>query len=258
MNRIQHTFNELKRKGGKAIIPYIMAGDGGMDCLIDRLLILEEMGATAIEVGIPFSDPVADGPTIQKAGIRALENGTSLKATIIELARAREAITIPILLMSYFNPIYSFGVEKFVHEIIKAGIDGCIIPDLPIEEEVIIGPLLGEANIELIRLVTVTTPLDRIKLIAQKGNGFLYAVTVKGITGTRNHFNHELGQFLKTVKKLSPIPVLAGFGISNNQQIEELAPYCDGVIVGSKIVELFEKNDLISMKTLLSVFNHKL
>jgi tryptophan synthase alpha chain len=255
MNRIQHTFNELKRKGGKAIIPYIMAGDGGMDCLIDRLLILEEMGATAIEVGIPFSDPVADGPTIQKAGNRALENGTSLRTTIDELARARKAISVPILLMTYLNPIYSYGIEKFVQEIVKAGVDACIIPDLPIEEEEIICPLLSEVNIELIRLVTMTTPLDRIKMIAHKGRGFLYTVTVKGITGTRNELDHEVGQFLKIVKEISPIPVLAGFGISNERQIEELASYCDGVIVGSKIVELFNKNDLESLKRLLSVFN---
>jgi tryptophan synthase alpha chain len=256
MNRIEHTFGDLKRKGGKAFVPYIMAGDRGIGCLIKRILLLETMGATAIEIGVPFSDPVADGPIIQEAGIRALQNNTSLKTIIAELAKGRNSISIPILLMTYLNPIYSFGIEKFVHEIKKAGVDGCIIPDLPIEEEGIISHLLSEADIELIRFVTMTTPSERIKMIAQKGNGFLYTVTVKGITGTRNSFKNEVGIFLKNVKKLSPIPVLAGFGISNEQQITELASSCDGVIVGSKIVELFEENDLESMKTLLSAINH--
>jgi tryptophan synthase alpha chain len=256
MNRIEYTFEDLKRKGKKAIVPYIMAGDRGIGCLLKRILLLESMGATAIEIGVPFSDPVADGPIIQEAGIRALEKNTSLKTIIAELAKGRDSISIPILLMTYLNPIYSFGIEKFVHEIKKAGVDGCIIPDLPIEEEEIISHLLSEADIELIRFVTMTTPPERIKMIAQKGNGFLYTVTVKGITGTRNSFKHEVGIFLKNVKRLSPIPVLAGFGISNEQQISELASSCDGVIVGSKIVELFEKNDLESMKTLLSAINH--
>lgn len=251
MNRIEKAFQLLNKDGRKAFVPYIMAGDGGLECLAERLALLEKFGASAIEVGVPFSDPVADGPTIQLAGIRALENGTTLRAIIKELANARKRIKVPILLMTYLNPIYSYGMEDFVQDIQEAGVDGCIIPDLPMEEEDIIAPQLAEADIELIRLVTLTTPLERIKQIAGKGRGFLYTVTVKGITGTRNEFAPELHSFLKQVKEVSPIPVLAGFGISNEAQISEITQNCDGVVVGSKIVDLFASGKLMEMEQLL-------
>lgn len=257
MNRIEQTFTALKQSGGKAFVPYIMAGDGGLDGLIDRLVVLEKYGATAIEVGVPFSDPVADGPTIQQAGIRSLENGTTLKGIIAELEKARESVNIPLILMTYLNPIYSYGVKEFVRDIKSAGVDACIIPDLPIEEEDIIATQLEGSQVELIRLVTLTSPIERIKAIAGRGRGFLYAVTIKGITGTRNEYDNELNQFLKRVKEVSPIPVLAGFGVSNEKQAQELAANCDGVIVGSKIVELFEKNDLDAMERLISVFRQE-
>ncbi|MDR6998253.1 tryptophan synthase subunit alpha [Neobacillus niacini] len=252
MNRITKTFNELKKQNRKAFVPYIMAGDGGLDVLCDRLISLEKLGATAIEVGVPFSDPVADGPTIQQAGIRALANGTTLKGIISEIAKARAQISVPIVMMTYLNPIYAYGIARFVEDIKGAGVDGCIIPDLPVEEEEIIAPYLEEAQIELIRLVTLTTPIERIKDISSKGNGFLYAVTVKGITGTRNEYNHDLNQFLHTIKENSPIPVLAGFGISNETQIQEITSYCDGVIVGSKIVDLLNQNNLDELERLMA------
>lgn len=254
MNRFEKTFAEMKENNRKAFVPYIMAGDGGLECLGDRLKLLEKFGATAIEVGVPFSDPVADGPTIQQAGIRALGNGTTLKSIITELGKARKEINVPILLMTYLNPIYRYGINEFVQDIRNAGVDGCIIPDLPIEEEGIITSLLEEAEIELIRLVTLTTPIERIKTIANKGKGFLYTVTIKGITGVRNEYDSELNQFLQNVKALSPIPVLAGFGISNQEQIVDLTKYCDGVIVGSKIVDQFHNGKLVEMEKLMSVF----
>jgi tryptophan synthase alpha chain len=231
-----------------------MAGDGGLNTLENRLILLEEYGATAIEVGVPFSDPVADGPTIQKAGIRALENGTTLKGIINELSKARNSVNVPIILMTYLNPIYTYGINQFIKDIEGAGVDACIIPDLPLEEEDLIAPLLSDANIELIRLVTLTTPEARLKMIAEQGKGFLYAVTVKGITGERNEYDDSLIKFLQTVKKNSSIPVLAGFGISNESQIKEITEYCDGVIVGSKIVDLFQKELLEDMKSLMSSF----
>lgn len=254
MNRFEKTFAALKENNTKAFVPYIMAGDGGLECLVDRLQLLEKFGATAIEVGVPFSDPVADGPTIQQAGIRALGNGTTLKSIITELGKARKEINVPILLMTYLNPIYRYGINEFVQDIRKAGVDGCIIPDLPIEEEGIITSQLDAAEIELIRLVTLTTPIERIKTIANKGKGFLYTVTIKGITGVRNEYDSELNQFLQNVKALSPIPVLAGFGISSQEQIVDLTKYCDGVIVGSKIVDQFHKGKLVEMEKLMSVF----
>ncbi len=257
MNRFEQSFIVLKENNNKAFVPYIMAGDGGLECLVDRLILLEKFGATAIEVGVPFSDPVADGPTIQRAGIRALENGTTLKNIISELVKARIEVNVPIVLMTYLNPIYRYGINEFVQDIRTAGVDGCIIPDLPIEEEGIITAQLEEAEIELIRLVTLTTPIERIKTIASKGKGFLYTVTIKGITGARNEYDSELNQFLQAVKDVSPIPVLAGFGISNQEQITELTKYCDGVIVGSKIVDLFNSQNLPEMEKLMSIFKPK-
>jgi len=254
MNRFEKTFASLKENNRKAFVPYIMAGDGGLECLVDRLQLLEKFGATAIEVGVPFSDPVADGPTIQQAGIRSLGNGTTLKSIITELGKARKEINVPILLMTYLNPIYRYGINEFVQDVRNAGVDGCIIPDLPIEEEGIITPKIEEAEIELIRLVTLTTPIERIKTIANKGKGFLYTVTIKGITGVRNEYDSELNQFLQNVKALSPIPVLAGFGISSQEQIVDLTKHCDGVIVGSKIVDQFHNGKLDEMEKLMSVF----
>lgn len=159
--------------------------------------------------------------------------------------------------MTYLNPIYSYGISEFARDIQNAGVDGCIIPDLPIEEEDIIVSEFEAANVELIRLVTLTTPLERIKKISSKGRGFLYTVTVKGITGVRNEYDAELTQFLSSVKDVSAIPVMAGFGISTKEQIDEITKYCDGVIVGSKIVDLFEQGRLSEMEELMSALNQE-
>jgi tryptophan synthase alpha chain len=253
MNRIEQSFKALKEQNRKAFIPYIMAGDGGLDGLTERLITLENFGATLIEVGVPFSDPVADGPTIQQAGIRALQNGTTLRGIIAELTKAREEVSVPIVLMTYLNPVYSYGISKFAKDIARAGVDGCIIPDLPIEEENLLLAELEDEGIELIRLVTLTSPIERIREISNRGKGFLYTVTVKGITGTRKEFNQDVGEYLKKVKEVSSIPVIAGFGISNEKQILELSAKCDGVIVGSKIVDLFHKNDLMELENFMSV-----
>jgi tryptophan synthase alpha chain len=251
MNRIQESFHKLKGKKEKAFVPYIMAGDGGLDVLAERLVFLEKCGATAVEIGIPFSDPVADGPTIQQAGIRALEQGTTLKDVLQTLAIARKQVQIPLILMTYMNPIIAFGLEKFASLAQEVGVDGCIIPDLPIEEEEIIEPLLENFSIELIRLVTLTSPVERLQAIASKGKGYVYAVTVTGITGARNGFDENLGQFLQKVKSISSIPVLAGFGISTAEHVKEVSQYCDGVIVGSKIVDLFAQNKMDEIEALI-------
>lgn len=251
MNRLEQTFQTLKNKKEKAFVPYIMAGDGGLEVLEERLIFLEKCGVSAVELGIPFSDPVADGPTIQQAGIRALENGTTLKKVLQTVEAAREKVSIPIILMTYMNPVLAFGLDRFAELAHQAGVDGCIIPDLPIEEEDIIEPLLNQFNIDLIRLVTLTSTSERIKEIAGKGNGYVYAVTVTGITGARNGFDENLGKFLNEVKSISPLPVLAGFGISTPEHVKEVSQYCDGVIVGSKIVDLFSQNKLQEIEVLI-------
>jgi tryptophan synthase alpha chain len=251
MNRIEKQFKERLSLGEKLFIPYIMAGDGGLEVLEERLLFLEKAGASAIEIGIPFSDPVADGPTIQKAGLRSLQAGTTLKGTIDRIREIRNRINIPLIIMSYLNPILAYGIDRFVADSKEAGVDACIIPDLSMEEEDIIAPKLETAGIEWIRLVTLVTPRDRIETIAKKGRGFIYTVTIKGVTGAKNEFDEGLVDFLKLVKEITDIPVVAGFGVSTAEQVRELSSFCDGVVVGSKIVELFKEDHLEEVASLV-------
>ncbi len=251
MNRIEKVFKTLNLKEEKAFVPYIMAGDGGLENLGERITFLERAGATAVEIGIPFSDPVADGPIIQEAGIRALKNNISLRDVIQAIRSIRPIIHIPIILMTYLNPVLAYGRDRCFEDCRNAGVDGFIIPDLPIEEEELLLEKADREGIELIPLVTLTSPVERIQEIAQRGKGFLYAVTVNGITGTRSEFHSQLGDYLQSIKEVSSIPVLAGFGISTPEQVRSISSYCDGVIVGSKIVQLFEQNKLEEIETLI-------
>ncbi|MBQ6446815.1 tryptophan synthase subunit alpha [Cytobacillus oceanisediminis] len=252
MITIEAAFKKTLEKGDKAFVPYIMAGDGGLETLKDKVLFLEEAGATAIELGIPFSDPVADGPIIQAAGIRSLEAGTTLRGVFETIQSFRSLTSIPLVIMTYLNPVLAYGPESFFQDCEKAAINGLIVPDLPVEEEVLLEELAAKHNVEIIRLVTLTSPIDRIENISKKGKGFLYAVTVTGITGSRTNFQAHLGAHLLKVKEVSPIPVLAGFGISSPEHVASMAEYCDGVIVGSRIVELFSQNNLDEIKALIA------
>ncbi|URM34514.1 tryptophan synthase subunit alpha [Cytobacillus firmus] len=252
MNRIEKVFQNLKQNNEKAFVPYIMAGDGGLETLAEKITFLEKAGATAIEIGIPFSDPVADGPVIQRAGIRALEAGTTLRGVLAAIAEIRPIVHIPLIFMTYMNPIMAYGIGNFITDASASGVDGLILPDLPAEEEGIIAPIAEKAGIEIIRLVTLTSPLERIQEIAAKGKGFLYAVTVNGITGARKGFKDELGKHLERVKEVSPIPVLAGFGIAEPEHVLEMNKHCDGVIVGSRIIELFQSGELVKIEELIA------
>lgn len=248
-NRITQALQQGEQKGEKAFIPYIMAGDGELSSLKDQLLFFEQHGATAVELGIPFSDPVADGPVIQRAGIRALNNGTTLKKILETVKELRKEVSIPLILMGYSNSILAYGLPQFTADCIAAGIDGCIIPDVPMEEEALFASL-QDADIALIRLVTLTSSRERIAEIAKHAQGFIYAVTVTGTTGTRESFGSEVGAYLQQVKEISPVPVLAGFGISTPDHVHSATQYCDGVIVGSKIVDSLEhdqKQDIIEL-----------
>ncbi|SDZ24504.1 tryptophan synthase, alpha chain [Bacillus sp. 166amftsu] len=228
------------QNGKKAFIPYVMGGDGGLETLKEQIRFLDEAGASIVEIGIPFSDPVADGPTIQRAGKRALDNGTTLGGIFQALAEVRQEVNIPFVLMTYLNPILAFGKERFIRSCLEAGVDGIIVPDLPYEEQDIIAPLLRDANIALIPLVTVTSPVERIEKITRESQGFVYAVTVAGVTGVRRDFKQEIHSYLEKVKAHVHLPVVAGFGISKAEHIEEMITVCDGVVVGSKVIELLE------------------
>lgn len=238
---IQTAIEQTVENGGKAFVPYIMAGDGGIDALKDQLVFLQESGATVVELGIPFSDPVADGPTIQDAGLRALRAGTTLRSVLEKLKEIRSDITVPIVLMTYINPIFKYGLEAFFADSEAAGVDGLIIPDVPAEQFELIQPYIEKTDIALIQLVTLTSPAERIERLASISQGFLYAVTVTGITGARAEVNEKLESFLQTLKQHSKVPVLAGFGISTPEQVKEIAQYGDGVIVGSRIVDLLHQ-----------------
>ena len=232
-------------------VPYIMAGDGGLDQLEKTIKFLQECGATAIEVGIPFSDPVADGPTIQAAGQRALANGTSLPAILDTLAQFKADRSIPVILMTYMNPIFVYGIEKFARDCEKAGVDGVIIPDVPLEEEALISPSLRDHSIALIRLATLETGTSRRAEICQRSEGFIYAVSVTGTTGVRASHHESVRSLLSELKEQSTVPVLAGFGISTPEQANQLSQHCDGVIVGSKIVQLLHEGKKEEVKQLI-------
>lgn len=240
---LQTAIEDCVTKGDRAFIPYIMAGDGGLDHLGEQLFLLQEAGATAVELGIPFSDPVADGPTIQEAGNRALAHGVTLKDVLHEVGRLRNEIQIPIVLMTYLNPVFQYGIQEFAKACHTVGVSGVIVPDLPLEECQILKGDLTKHNIALIQLVSLTSPLDRIQRIAKASEGFLYAVTVTGITGTQNEFAGNLKEHLALLKKCSLVPVMAGFGISTPSQVREMSQIADGVIVGSRIVEAMHSGD---------------
>src|SRR5690625_5107770 len=218
-----------------------MAGDGGLDILEERINFLQDSGVAAIELGIPFSDPVADGPTIQVAGQRALENDTTLAGVLNTLDGFKDTRTIPIILMTYINLIYIYGIEKFAADCEKVGVDGVIIPDLPMEEESLVAESLKKHSIAFIRLAALTSPKERIAELARRSEGFLYAVAVRGTTGAREAYEQDVASYLQTLKEHSSVPVLAGFGVSTAKQAHELSSHCDGVIVGSTIVQLLHE-----------------
>ncbi|WP_339161531.1 tryptophan synthase subunit alpha [Siminovitchia sp. FSL H7-0308] len=249
--RIDEALARVLERGDKAFVPYIMAGDGGLDNLHGQITFLEKCGATIVELGIPFSDPVADGPTIQEAGIRALASGTTMQAVLDVLKEGKADRHVPIVIMTYFNLIYSYGIEKFAQMCVEAGVDGLIIPDVPLEEEELVTPALSEHDIALIRLASPTSPRGRMAEIASRTEGFLYAVTVKGTTGARTDYEAGIADYLKTLKSFSATPVLAGFGVSNPEHVKELGEHCDGVIVGSKIVQLLADGKHEEIKTLV-------
>jgi tryptophan synthase alpha chain len=239
------------KRGDKAFVPYIMAGDGGLETIKKNILFLQETGVTAIELGIPFSDPVADGPVIEEAGERALAKGVTLRTVLKELTFFKDEITVPLVIMTYLNPILRYGINQFAKDCRNSGISGLIVPDLPHEESGLLRYELTESDIALIPLVSLTSPPERIKKITAAAEGFVYAVTVNGITGVRDGFSEDLGEHLKQLKMVSPVPVLAGFGISTPEQVLAIGALADGVIVGSAIVDAFHRNNLTMVEALV-------
>lgn len=243
---------QLKNSGNKAFVAYIMAGDGGLDRLKEQVQYLQGAGVTAIEIGIPFSDPVADGPTIEAAGNRALKHGVTLQKVLEEMKSWTFQVEIPLLVMTYLNPVLKFGVERFASECSKAGVSAVIIPDLPYEHKELVQPHTDKEGIKLIQLVTLTTTDVRLADILSGAEGFIYAVTVKGITGSRDEMSEDVKAFMRKVREKSPVPVYAGFGISKSSHVDMLRDDVDGFIVGSAIVEAFNDNRIQEIEPLIN------
>lgn len=238
MNRIDEKFASLN--GKKALITFVTAGDPDLETTEKLVLSMIDSGADIVELGVPFSDPVAEGPVIQTASERSLAGGTTLVKIFALVKSLREKTNAPLLLMMYLNTIYGFGTEKFFQLCVENGIDGVIVPDMPYEERNEIQPTAKKYGIHSISLVAPTSK-ERIAMIANDASGFLYCVSSTGVTGTRNSFSTNFKEFFATIKQNSKIPCAVGFGISNPEQAKEMSGYCDGVIVGSAIVKIIEQ-----------------
>lgn len=242
MNRINKKFRELKKKRKKAFIAYICAGDPTLGDTYRLAFALEEAGVDLIELGVPFSDPLADGPTIQAASGRALKNKVNLTKIFSLVEKLRKKIDIPIVFMAYYNPVYQFGLKNFILKARKSGLDGVIIPDLPPEEAGDFTKIAKEKDFCTIFLLAPTSTKKRIKMISSSSKGFIYYVSVTGVTGVRDRLGEDMRKNLRAIKRMTKKPVAIGFGISKPQQIKTIAKYADGVIVGSAIIKIIEKN----------------
>ena len=241
MSRLGATFATLRQRGERALIPYFTAGDPSLG--VTRRLVIEaaKRGADIIELGIPFSDPLADGPVVQRATQRALATGVTLPRVLELVREMRGEVTAPLVFLSYYNPILAFGLKAFCRTAVEAGVDGVIVADLPPEEA---GPLHVEAEaagLELIHLVAPTSTPDRMRKIAKATGSFIYMVSLTGVTGTRAELPPDLAQHLRALRGITTKPICVGFGISGPEQAGAVAHFADGVIVGSAIVKLVER-----------------
>jgi tryptophan synthase alpha chain len=252
VSRLDGTFERLRANGERALVVYLMAGDPSL-AETERLVIeAERRGADVVELGVPFSDPLADGPVIQRAGVRALAAGTTLSRVLEMVATLRARVRVPLVLMTYYNPILAFGLKAFARTAAEAGADGVIVPDLPHEES---EPLRAEAQpagLDLVLLVAPTSPPARVKVIARLSRGFVYVVSLTGVTGERRGLPKDLDAQLRTLRLVTTKPVCVGFGVSTPEQVAAVGRVADGVVVGSAIVRTIEQH--AATPTLLEEF----
>ena len=241
MGRIEHAFNNLKQHGRKGFIPFITAGDPDLASTEQILIELANAGATVIELGVPFSDPMADGPVIQRASERALKKSFGLDELLDMVARARRQIETPIILFSYFNPLLQFGVKRLATTAKDAGIDGVLVTDMTPEESGTVEAELRANDLDMIFLVAPTSTDERLKLVAEHASGFVYAVSRAGVTGTRETVSAEAEKLVTRMRQFTSIPIAVGFGISNVEQVKDVQRYADAVVVGSAIVAEMER-----------------
>ena len=241
MGRIDEAFNELRREGKKGFIPFITAGDPDLTATAEMLIQLSQVGATVIELGVPFSDPMADGPVIQRSSERALRNGHGLKDLLATVASVRAQSETPIILFSYFNPLLQFGLKRLAQEAKAAGVDGVLVTDLSPEEAGEFDSELRANDLDMIFLIAPTSTDERLKLVAERARGFIYAVSRAGVTGVRTSVSAEAEKLVNRMRSFSSLPIAVDFGISTAAQVKDVQRYADAVVVGSAIVAEIER-----------------
>lgn len=241
MGRIADVFDTLKQQGKKGLIPFITAGDPDLPTTEQLLVALSRTGATLIELGVPFSDPMADGPVIQRASERALKHKFGLQDILDTAARARKQIDTPIILFSYYNPLLQFGLQRLAQAVSDAGLDGVLVTDLTPEESGEFETKLREHGLDMIFLVAPTSTDERLRLVAEHASGFIYAVSRAGVTGAREKVSVEAEKLVNRMRQFSSLPVAVGFGISNAAQVADVHRYADAVVVGSALVAEMER-----------------
>lgn len=240
--RIEDAFKKLRQNQQIALIPYIAAGYPDIETTYKLVISLAEHGADIIEIGVPFSDPLMDGPVIQKAYKEALQSGITLHKIIEMVKELRLKTDIPLVLMSSYNPIYKYGEQGFVLDALRAGVDGIIVPDLPPEEAGKLKDNADKKGLDTIFLIAPTSSQDRVRLICKYSTGFIYYVSVAGITGTREYMADKIKGSIKEIRLITNKPIGVGFGISKREHVQELAGFADAAIVGSAIVSIIQEN----------------
>jgi tryptophan synthase alpha chain len=242
MGRIEKKFESLRARNEKALIVYLTAGDPSLDATKKLILGLENAGVDILEIGVPFSDPTADGPVIQAASQRALKTGTTLQGVLNLVADVRRVSEIPVVLFGYFNPIFAYGVGPFAKAAKQAGVDGVLVVDLPPEEAPELRNHTDANGLDFISLVAPTTGKDRLKSILKSATGFLYYISITGVTGTAAPKAVDIAREVGKIRKLTRMPIAVGFGISTAAQAKEIGGIADGIVIGSAVVKLIDEN----------------
>jgi tryptophan synthase alpha chain len=259
MTSVSSCFAHLRSQQQCALIPFLTAGDPDLATTAEALKVLDANGADLIELGVPYSDPLADGPVIQAAATRALQKGTSLDDVISLVAKTSPQMRSPIVLFTYYNPILHRGIENFLKQIAEAGVKGLVIPDLPLEEAASVLEPAKRVGVELILLVAPTSPPDRITAIAQQSQGFIYLVSVTGVTGVRSQVETRVEDLLAKLRAATDKPIAVGFGISQPEHAKQMKDWgADGVIVGSAFVKLMSDRTPSESLTAIGEFCHNL
>ena len=238
--RIARTFARLEAEGTRGLISYLTAGDPSPDRTVDLILALERGGTDILELGVPFSDPIADGPVIQRASERALKSGTSVRTVLALVRKLREESEIPVVVFSYLNPVLRYGFERFADDAAEVGVDGALLTDLNIEEAGTYVAEMRRRGLDCVFLVTQTTPPARIAEIARHCSGFVYLVSRAGVTGERRSISGDAIPLVERTRALTSLPLALGFGLSKREHMEEVAPYAEGAVVGSAFMSLIE------------------